>query len=74
MVMSPDGTRNRAALCWQGPAAIYYSAQEQFFNPEDVGDIHLLAFNGIHGVISRKTNLFITTAVTTSNPTCSNFK
>jgi hypothetical protein len=30
--------------------------------------IHRLAFNGLHGVISQKTELFITTAVRTSNP------
>jgi hypothetical protein len=28
-----------------------------------------LTFNGIHGVISQKTELFITTGVSTSNPT-----
>jgi hypothetical protein len=28
-----------------------------------------LTFNGLHGVISQKTELFITTAVRTSNPT-----
>jgi hypothetical protein len=29
-----------------------------------------LTFNGLHGVMSKKTELFITTAVGTSNPTC----
>jgi hypothetical protein len=29
-----------------------------------------LTFNGLHGVISQKMELFITTAVRTSNPTC----
>jgi hypothetical protein len=32
-----------------------------------------LTFNGLHGVISQKTELFITTAVRTSNPTQSLF-
>jgi hypothetical protein len=44
-----------------------------FFDPEDGGDIFLrnigLTFNGLHGVISPKIELFITTAVRTSNPT-----
>jgi hypothetical protein len=31
-----------------------------------------LTFNGLHGVISQKMALFITTAVETSNPTFSN--
>jgi hypothetical protein len=29
----------------------------------------MLTFNGLHGVISRKIELFLTTAVRTSNPT-----
>jgi hypothetical protein len=33
---------------------------------------HRLIFNGLHGVISQKIVLFITTAVRTSNPTKSN--
>jgi hypothetical protein len=44
-----------------------------FFDPEDGGDMfprkHWLTFNGLHGVISQKTVLFITTAVRTSIPT-----
>jgi hypothetical protein len=42
------------------------------FDPEDGGDVpskHQLTFNGLHGVISQKIVLFITTAVRTSNPT-----
>jgi hypothetical protein len=44
-----------------------------FFEPEDGGDIFLrnvdeLTFNGLHGVISQKIELFIPTAVRTSNP------
>jgi hypothetical protein len=41
-----------------------------FLNPEDGGDVPpkcLLTFNGLHGVISQKIELFITTAVRTSN-------
>jgi hypothetical protein len=38
-----------------------------FFDPEDGGD--MLKLNGLHGVISQKMILFITTAVKTSNPT-----
>jgi hypothetical protein len=37
------------------------------FDPEDGGD--MLTFNGLHGVISQKIVLFITTAVRTSDPT-----
>jgi hypothetical protein len=43
-----------------------------FFHPEDGGDMFLRNvgyFNGIHGVISQKIVLFITTAVRTSNQT-----
>jgi hypothetical protein len=44
-----------------------------FFNPEDGGDMIpqnvYLTFNGLHGIVSQKTGLFITTAVRTSNPT-----
>jgi hypothetical protein len=43
-----------------------------FFDPEDGGDMfpkRRLTFNGLHGVISQKIVLFITTAVRTSNPT-----
>jgi hypothetical protein len=43
-----------------------------FFNPEDGGDMFLrkmLIFNGLHSFISQKTELFITTAVKTSNLT-----
>jgi hypothetical protein len=44
-----------------------------FFDPEDVGDMFLrnvrLVVNRLHGVISQKRVLFITTAVTASNPT-----
>jgi hypothetical protein len=40
---------------------------------EDRGDIflnkHRLTFNGLHGVIFQKTELFTTTALGTSNPT-----
>jgi NhaP-type Na+/H+ or K+/H+ antiporter len=43
-----------------------------FFDPEFGGDIFLqkllLTLSGLHGVISQKTVLFITTAVRTSNP------
>jgi hypothetical protein len=43
-----------------------------FFNPEDGGDIFFpkqrLAFNGLHSVISQKTELFIITAVRASHP------
>jgi hypothetical protein len=34
---------------------------------------HQLIFNGLHGVIYQKIVLFITTAVTTSNPIDMNF-
>jgi hypothetical protein len=43
-----------------------------FFDPEDESDVlpkRRLTFNGLHGVIFQKMVLFITTAVTTSNPT-----
>jgi hypothetical protein len=44
-----------------------------FFGPEDGGEYippkHLLTFNGLHGVISQKIELFITIAVRTSNGT-----
>jgi hypothetical protein len=44
-----------------------------YFDPEDEGDMFpakcLLTFNGLHGVISQKIELFITTAVGPSNPT-----
>jgi hypothetical protein len=42
------------------------------FDPEDGGDVppkRRLIFNGLHGIISQKTVLFITTDVRTSNPT-----
>jgi hypothetical protein len=43
-----------------------------FFDPEAGGDIFFpksrLTFTGLHGVISQKIVLFITTAVRTSNP------
>jgi hypothetical protein len=42
-----------------------------FFDPEDGGDMFLqnvLTFNGLHGVIFQKIELFINTAVRTSNP------
>jgi hypothetical protein len=42
-----------------------------FFDPED-GDVppkHQLTYNALHGVISQKTEVFIITAVRTSNPT-----
>jgi hypothetical protein len=32
-----------------------------------------LTFNGVHGVISQKTEVFMTTAVRTSSPACKNF-
>jgi hypothetical protein len=39
-----------------------------FYDPED-GPLKLrLTFNGLHGFRSQKTELFITTAVRTSNP------
>jgi hypothetical protein len=47
-----------------------------FFDPEDRGDVppkRLLTFKGLHSVISQKIELFITTAVGTSNPTSFNF-
>jgi hypothetical protein len=38
--------------------------------PEDGGEMFLrLTFNGLHGIISQKIVLFITTAVRTANPT-----
>jgi hypothetical protein len=43
-----------------------------FFDPEDGGNVHLnhqLTFNAIHGFISQKTALLITSAVKTLNPT-----
>jgi hypothetical protein len=45
-----------------------------FFGPEDGGDMFLrkvlwLIFDGLHGVISQKPELFITTAARASNPT-----
>jgi hypothetical protein len=42
-----------------------------FFEPEDGSDVPLklrLTFNGLHGIISKKIVLFITTAVRTLNP------
>jgi hypothetical protein len=40
-----------------------------FLDAEDRGDMRFrLTFNGLHGVISQKIKLFITTAVRTSNP------
>jgi hypothetical protein len=42
-----------------------------FFDPEDGSDVppkRRLAFNGLHGIISQNTVLFITTAVRASNP------
>jgi hypothetical protein len=41
-----------------------------FLDPENGGDIFLRSVgNKLHGVISQKVELFITTGVTTSNPT-----
>jgi hypothetical protein len=43
-----------------------------YFDPEDGGDVppkSPLAFNGLHSVISQKIELFIITAVGTSNST-----
>jgi hypothetical protein len=41
-----------------------------FFDPENGGDMFfLLTFNGLHGAISQKIELFITAAVGTSNST-----
>jgi hypothetical protein len=44
-----------------------------FFDPEDGGDMFpqnvYLTFNGLHGIVSQKRELFITTAVRTSDPT-----
>jgi hypothetical protein len=40
-----------------------------FFDPEDRGDRCSLTFNGLRGVISQKIELFIATAVRTSDPT-----
>jgi hypothetical protein len=44
-----------------------------FFDPEDGGEMFLRSvgrlLNGLHGVISQKKALFITTGVRTSNPT-----
>jgi hypothetical protein len=48
---------------------VSYSAY--FFDPEDGGDVspkRRLTFNGLHGIIARKIEPFITTAVGTSNP------
>jgi hypothetical protein len=51
-----------ADICWT-----------DFFHPEDGGDMfhqkRRLKLDGLHGVISQKMILFITTAVKTSNPT-----
>jgi hypothetical protein len=56
------------ATCFQ--AGFFLSL---FFDPEDGGDMFLqkvaLAFNRLHGLIYQKIELFITTAVRTSNPT-----
>jgi hypothetical protein len=39
----------------------------------DVSEEHVArSFDGLHGVISQKKELFITTAVRASNPTCNN--
>jgi hypothetical protein len=40
-----------------------------FLDAGDVPPKRRLTFNGLHGVISQKIELFITTAVRTSNPT-----
>jgi hypothetical protein len=49
------------------------SNPSSFFEPEDGSDMFLrnfsLLFNGLHGFVSQKIELFITTAVRTSNPT-----
>jgi hypothetical protein len=47
-----------------------------FFGPEDVGNIFFLmvGFSGLHGIMSQKIELFLTTAVRTSNPTISEGK
>jgi hypothetical protein len=42
------------------------------FNPDDGGDIlpkRPLTFDGLYGVVSNKMELFVTTAVATSDPT-----
>jgi hypothetical protein len=47
------------------------SCRNYFFDPEDGGDVppkRRLKLNRLHGVISQKMILFITTAVKTSNP------
>jgi hypothetical protein len=44
-----------------------------FFDPEDGGKMFLrnvFDFNGLHDIISQYIELFITTALRTSNPTC----
>jgi hypothetical protein len=40
-----------------------------FFDAGEGGDMFLRDVSGLHGVISQKIVLFITTAVRTSNPT-----
>jgi hypothetical protein len=56
------------ATCFHASYLLYL-----FFDPEDGSDIFLRnvgwIFIGLHDVISQKTELFITTAVRTSNPT-----
>jgi hypothetical protein len=44
-----------------------------FFDPEDVGNVfpkRRLILNGLHYIIPQNVELFATTAVRTSNPTC----
>jgi hypothetical protein len=58
------------------PACLLVYCWTYFFDPKDGGDIflskRLLALSGLHGAISQKLILFITTAVKTSNPTYRN--
>jgi hypothetical protein len=63
------GQRKASSACYLVHAGFVLGL---FFNPEAGGDMFLwnwLTFNRLHGVISQKIELFITTSVRTSNPT-----
>jgi hypothetical protein len=54
------------------PVSCWFVAFGLFSESEEGGDMHLrtwLIFNGLHGVVSQKVELFITSGVITSNPT-----
>jgi hypothetical protein len=55
-------------LCWVSARLILRSLRWRRCVPSK----RLLIFNGLHGVIFQKIVPFITTAVRTSNPTCTN--